>query len=72
MKFFEKLGKVLLKDMPYTITFVAAFILFLYFAGGDMIGGILTAVSALIAYISAALIYSDFKNGSSKTSKKKK
>lgn len=62
MNFFKKLGNVLMKNMAYTIVFVIAFIFFLYFAGGDIIGGILTALSALVAYISATLIYQEFKH----------
>lgn len=80
MNFFQKLGKVLVNNMAYTIVFVIAFIFFLYFAGGDIIGGILTALSALIAYIAATLLYGEFKKMSvakkvsapKKTAKKKK
>lgn len=61
MNFLEKLGKVLVKNMTYTIVFVVAFIFFLYFAGGDIIGGILTALSALVAYIAATLLYGEYK-----------
>ncbi len=73
MEFFKKLGNVLVKNMAYTIVFIVAFIFFLYFAGGDIIGGILTALSALIAYIAATLIYAEFKKApaAKKSSKKK-
>ena len=80
MNFFKKLGNVLLNNMAYTVVFVIAFIFFLYFAGGDIIGGLLTALSALIAYIAATLIYGEYKKAPAakkapvvkKTSKKKK
>jgi len=61
MSFFEKLGRVLTKNIVYTVTLVIAFILFLYFAEGDMIGGILTALSALVVYVSVALLYQEYK-----------
>lgn len=70
MKFFEKLGKVLTGNMAYTIIFVVSVIFFLYFAGGDIIGGLLTAFSALVAYISGAYLVQAFRKTS--TSKKKK
>ena len=72
MKFFEKLGRVLVKNIVYTITLVVAFILFLYFAGGDMIGGILTALAALVVYVSIALLYQEYKKmPNTKTTAKK-
>ena len=70
MNFLEKLGKVLVKNMTYTVVFVIAFIFFMYFAGGDIIGGLLTAFSALVAYISGAYLVQAFRKTS--TSKKKK
>ena len=72
MNFLKKLGNVLVKNMAYTVVFVVAFIFFLYFAGGDIIGGILTALSALIAYIAATLLYGEYKKAPvAKKSKKK-
>ena len=70
MNFFEKLGKVLVKNMAYTVVFVIAFIFFIYFAGGDVLGGILTALSALIAYIAATLLYGEYKKMSKPVAKK--
>jgi hypothetical protein len=72
MKFFEKLGKVLVENMTYTVVFVVSFIFFLYFAEGDILGGILTALSALIAYISAAELYSAFKKYKAPVAKSEK
>nr|MBQ0091264.1 hypothetical protein [Candidatus Enterousia merdequi] len=62
MNFFQKLGKVLGSNMTLTIIFAVAIIFFLYFAGGDIIGGLFTALSALVAYIAATLLYGKFKN----------
>ena len=79
MNFLKKLGDVLVKNMAYTVVFVLAFIFFLYFSGGDIIGGVLTALSALVAYIAASLLYVEYKKApaakkvvAKKTVKKKK
>jgi len=61
MNFFEKLKKVLIANIAYTVILVFGFILFLYFAGGDLIGGALTAVSALVVYVCVALLYGEYK-----------
>ena len=36
-------------------------ILFLYFAGGDLIAGLFTAISALLVYVCCALLYQEYK-----------
>ena len=61
MNFFEKLGKVLLDNIAYTVILVIALILFLYFAEGDLIAGILTALSALVVYVCVLLLYQEYK-----------
>ena len=61
MKFFEKLKKVLAANMAYTLILVFGLILFLYFANGDLIGGVLTALSALVVYVCIALLYGEYK-----------
>ena len=61
MNFFEKLKKVLAANIAYTVILVFGFILFLYFAGGDLIGGIFTAISALVVYVCIALLYGEYK-----------
>ena len=78
MNFFQKLGRVLTKNIAYTVILVVAFILFLYFAEGNLIGGILTALSALVVYVCIALRYQEYKKMfpakkavSKKTSKRK-
>ena len=60
MKFFDKLGKVLTNNLAYTIILVVALILFLYFAEGDLIAGILTALSALVVYVCVTLLYGEY------------
>ena len=61
MNFFEKLKKVLIANVAYTVILVFGIILFLYFAGGDLIGGVFTAISALVVYVCVALLYGEYK-----------
>lgn len=61
MDFFDKLGKVLTANIVYTIVLVLGIILFLYFAGGDLIAGLFTAISALLVYVCCALLYQEYK-----------
>jgi hypothetical protein len=61
MDFFEKLGKVLAKNVTYTVVLVFGLILFIYFAGGDLIAGIFTALSALVVYVCCTLLYQEYK-----------
>ena len=62
MNFFDKLGKVLAKNIGYTATLIIALIFFLYFTGGDLIAGIFTAVFALIVYACVMLLYKEYKS----------
>jgi len=71
MNFFERLGKVLAANIAYTVMFVFGLILFLYFAGGDLIAGTFTALSALVVYVSCVLLYQEYKKTSSKGGKRK-
>lgn len=61
MNFFEKLKKVLAANIAYTVVLVFGLILFLYFTNGDLIGGVLTALSALVVYVCVALLYGEYK-----------
>lgn len=61
MNFFEKLGKLFSANIAYTVILVFGLILFLYFADGDLIGGIFTAISALVVYVCVALLYGEYK-----------
>ncbi len=71
MTFFEKLGKVLSANIAYTVILVFGLILFLYFADGDFIAGIFTAISALVIYVCITLLYQEYKKMPEKTSGKK-
>ena len=74
MNFFDKLGKVLVANIAYTVALVLGLVLFLYFAEGDLIAGIFTAVSALVVYVSCALLYQEYRKlpANKKTSSVKK
>ena len=61
MNFFDKLGKVLTNNLAYTIILIVALVLFLYFAEGDLIAGVLTALSALVVYVCVSLLYGEYK-----------
>ena len=61
MDFFDRLGKVLVSNLTYTIILVFGIILFLYFAGGDLIAGLFTALSALVVYVCVLLLYQEYK-----------
>ena len=61
MNVFEKLKKVLAANVAYTVILVFGLILFLYFANGDLIGGLFTAISALVVYVCIALLYGEYK-----------
>ena len=74
MNFFEKLGKVLAANITYTVVLIFGLILFLYFAGGDLIAGIFTALSALVVYVCCTLLYQEYKKlpSDKKVAKKRK
>ena len=58
----KNVGQFLLQHVAYTAIFVIALILFLYFSKGDFIAGVLTAVSALVAYVFCVLLCQEYKN----------
>ncbi len=57
---FEKLLKVLSKNMGYTIVLAMAILLFAVFSDG-LIAGLITAVSALLAYTCVEALYKEYK-----------
>lgn len=62
---FEKLLNVLAKNLGYTVVLVAAIILFVVFSG-DLISGLITAVSALLAYTCIMALYAEYKKAPAK------
>ena len=63
-KMFDKLLNVLSKNLGYTVVLVAA-ILFAVFSNG-LIAGLITAVSALLAYTCISALYKEYKSAPAK------
>ena len=70
MKTLEKILSTLTKNLGYTVVLVLAIILFAIFSDG-LVSGIITALSALLAYACIMALYREFKKSPSKTVKKK-
>ena len=60
-KTFDKIMAVFGKNLAYTIILIIAIIFFVYFSDGDIIKGIVAALSALIAFICIMALYYEFK-----------
>lgn len=69
MNTFEKILKVLAKNLGITIVLILAIVLFALFSDG-LIPGLITAASALLAFTSAEMLYKEFKKPASKSRKK--
>lgn len=70
---FDKILKVLSKNLGYTVILVMAIVLFAVFSDG-LIAGLITAASALLAYVCASALYQEYKKETGKktaTAKKK-
>ena len=57
---FDKLLTVLSKNLGYTIVLVVSILLFAVFSDG-LIAGLITAVSALLAYTCIEALYKEYK-----------
>lgn len=71
METLEKILSVLVKNLGYTIVLVLAIILFAIFSDG-LVSGIITAVSALLAYACIMALYNEFKKAPATKKKAKK
>mgnify|MGYP001027884146 CR=1 FL=1 len=71
MNNFEKILTILAKNLGLTVVLAAAIVLFAVFSDG-LISGIITAVSALIGYAAAMMLYREFQHFSAKKSAPKK
>lgn len=69
MNTFEKILKVLAKNLGITIVLILSIVLFAWFSNG-LISGLITAASALLAFTSAEMLYKEFKKPASKSRKK--
>lgn len=61
MEVINKIIKVLAKNLGLTIVLFAAIILFAIFSDG-LLAGLITALSALIAYTCCELLYREYKS----------
>ncbi len=57
---FEKLLNVLSKNLGYTVVLAMAILLFAVFSDG-LISGLITAISALLAYTCIVALYKEYK-----------
>ena len=71
MKPFEKLMNVLSKNLGYTVVLVAAIILFAIFSDG-LISGLITAISALLAYTCIVALVREYNKTPAKVAPKSK
>lgn len=70
MKTFEKILSVMVKNLGYTVVLLIAIALFAIFSDG-LLAGLITAASALIAYICIDLLYKEYKKAAPAKKKKK-
>lgn len=61
MNTFERILRVFGKNLGYTIVLIVAVIFFAFFSDG-LIYGLITAFSALVAYVCIMMLYKEFKN----------
>ncbi|MDE6477992.1 MAG: hypothetical protein K2L94_01955 [Alphaproteobacteria bacterium] len=59
MKTFEKIVNVMAQNIFYTVILAVAIVLFAIFSDG-LLAGLITAASALIAYICVELLYKEY------------
>lgn len=71
MKSFEKLLNVLAKNLGYTVVLVAAIILFAIFSDG-LLSGLITAISALLAYTCIVALAREYRKAPAKAAPKSK
>lgn len=70
MKTLKKLIDVLAKNIGITLVLILAVIFFIWSCQGRLLAGLITAFAALIIYMSASMLYHEFKKPSSKSKKK--
>lgn len=71
MKAFEKLLYVLSNNLGYTVVLSAAIILFTIFSDG-LLSGLITAISALLAYTCVVALAREYRKASEKPVTRKK
>ena len=69
MKALKKWMDVMAKNIGITLVMILAIIFFIWSCDGRLLAGLITAFAALIVYISASMLYKEFKKPSSKSKK---
>ena len=69
MKALKKWIDVMAKNMGITLVMILAIIFFIWSCDGRLLAGLITAFAALIVYISASMLYKEFKKSSPKSKK---
>ena len=70
MKTLKKMIDVMAKNLGITLVLILALIFFIWSCQGRLLAGLITAFAALIVYISASMLYHEFKKPASKSTKK--
>ena len=61
MKTLNKLLNVMAKNIGITLVLILALIFFVWSCNGQLLSGLITAFAALIIYVSASMLYHEFK-----------
>jgi len=70
MNILKKWLDVMAKNIGITLVLILAIIFFIWSCNGRLLAGLITAFAALIVYISASMLYHEYKKPSSKSKKK--
>ena len=70
MNTLKKWLDVMAKNIGITLVLILAIIFFIWSCNGRLLAGLITAFAALIVYISASMLYHEYKKPSSKAKKK--
>ena len=70
MNTLKKWVDVMARNIGITLVLILALIFFIWSCQGRLLSGLITAFAALIVYMSASMLYHEFKKPSSKSKKK--
>jgi hypothetical protein len=70
MNALKKWADVMAKNIGITLVLVLAVIFFVWSCDGHLLAGLITAFAALIIYMSASMLYREYKKPSAKPKKK--
>lgn len=69
MKTLKKWIDIMAKNIGITLVLILALIFFIWSCQGRLLAGLITAFAALIVYMSASMLYKEFKKPASKSKK---